>query len=330
MTSIQEKIIMLALVFDQPGEAREVLRLADVPTPQPGPNDVLIAVRARVIQPADRMFIAGRYRVKPSFPQVAGFDAAGVVESVGAEVSHVRPGQRVGFRYPGAWAEYAVAPAARVYPVPDDLSAQLDDAVVCQFGLNPLTAWGLLDVARLPQGGRVLVTAGRSVVAGLLGHLALQRGVVAERLVRTDDGYCLLDAAGTRILAQADDVAQTLAAVAPYDAVLDAVGGPGVPALIAATVPGGRMVTYGVLDDRPFEMHAATMVYRNFSWQGFGIDGWLNQCEAATLARAQRDCWELLLRRPELVPIAACHPLRDFDAALAATSSGKGGKILLV
>ena len=321
---------MQALVFDRAGEPREVLRVADVPQPQPGPRDVLIAVRARVIQPADGMFVAGRYRVKPSFPQVAGFDAAGVVESVRAEVSHVRVGQRVGFRYPGAWAEFAVAPAERVYPVPDDLSAQLDDGVVCQFGLNPLTAWGLLDVARLPQGARVLVTAGRSVVAGLLGHLALQRGVVAERLVRTGDRHCLLDASGMQVLAQADDVAQTLAAVAPYDGVLDAVGGPGVPVLIAATVPGARLVTYGVLDDRPFEMHAATMVYRNLSWQGFGIDRWLDQCEAATLARAQRECWELLVRHPELVPIAARYPMRDFDAALVAAGAGKGGKVLLV
>ncbi|RCS30893.1 hypothetical protein DEO45_03835 [Rhodanobacter denitrificans] len=321
---------MLALVFDRTGEPREVLRVVDMPKPQPGPRDVLIAVRARVIQPADGMFIAGRYRVKPSFPQVAGFDAAGVVESVGAEVGHVRPGQRVAFRYPGAWAQFAVAAAARVYPVPDDLSAQLDDGVVCQFGLNPLTAWGLLDVARLPRGARVLVTAGRSAVAGLLGHLALQRGVVAERLVRAGENHSLLDASGTQVLAQADDVAQTLAAVAPYDAVLDAVGGPGVPALIAATVPSGRMVTYGVLDDRPFEMHAATMVYRNLSWQGFGIDGWLNQCGAATLARAQRECWELLAGYPELVPIAAQYPLHDFDAALAAAATGKGGKVLLV
>ncbi|MBD8879576.1 alcohol dehydrogenase catalytic domain-containing protein [Rhodanobacter sp. 7MK24] len=321
---------MLALVFDRVGEPREVLRLADVPPPQLGPRDVLIAVRARVIQPADSMFIAGRYRVKPAFPQVAGFDAAGVVESTGVEVSHVRVGQRVGFRYPGAWADFAVAPAARVYPVPDDLSAQLDDGVVCQFGLNPLTAWGLLDVARLPRGARVLVTAGRSVVAGLLGHLAQQSGLVAERLVRAGDSHSLLDASGTQMLAQADDVARALAAVAPYDAVLDAVGGLGVPALIAATVPGGRLVSYGVLDDRPFEMHAATMVYRNLSWQGFGIDGWLNQCEATTLARAQRECWELLSRHPELVPIAARYPMRDFDAALAAASAGKGGKVLLV
>lgn len=320
---------MLALVFDRAGEPREVLRLADVPKPQPGPREVLIAVRARVIQPADGMFVAGRYRVKPSFPQIAGFDAAGVVESVGAEVSHVRPGQRVGFRYPGAWAEFAVAPAARVYPVPDDLSARLDDAVVCQFGLNPLTAWGLLDVLRLPEGARLLVTAGNSVVAGLLAQLALLRGVVVERLVREGDGQRLLDAAGTKTLAQAGDVAQTLAAVAPYDGVLDAVGGPAVPALIAATVPGGRLVSYGVLDDRPFEMHAATMVYRNLCWQGFGIDGWLNQCDAATLARAQRECWELLLHDPELVPVAARYPLGDFDAALAAARGGQGGKVLL-
>src|SRR5712671_7158425 len=155
---------MRALMFDRPGDAGAVLRLGEAPEPVLQPNGVVIEVRARVIQPADFLFMRGVYRVRPVFPQVAGFDGAGVVLELGREVRGLSVGQRVAFRSVGAWAERAVAPAERVYAVPDDIA----DEVACQFPLNPLTAWGLLDVCSLSSGVRVLATAGRSVTAALL------------------------------------------------------------------------------------------------------------------------------------------------------------------
>ncbi|ALX34851.1 hypothetical protein PATSB16_07050 [Pandoraea thiooxydans] len=322
---------MQALIFEQTGEPLEVLALADVPVPQAGPGEVLIQVTARSIQPADSLFIGGRYRVKPVFPQIAGFDGAGVVSAVGAGVSGLAAGQRVAFRHPGAWAEFAVVPAARVYPVPDDLASRLDDTMVSQFALNPLTAWGLLQMVDLPRGSRLLATAGRSAIAGLLGYLGDARGIEVERLVRDNGAYRLLDASGQRTLALGDDPSQTLAGAAPYQAVLDAVGGPGTVALIDAMAPGGKLVSYGVLDDRPFEIRAATVLYRNLTWQGFGIAGWLDQTDAAALAQARRDCWEMLARRPDLLPVTGQYPLAEYKAALRQARASQGeGKVLLV
>src|SRR5207245_7146127 len=159
---------MRALVFDKPGDAAAVLRLGEAPEPVLQPNGVLIEVRARVVQPADFLFVRGVYRVRPVFPQVAGFDGAGVILEVGPQVRGLSVGQRVAFRSVGAWAERAAAPAERVYPMPDDTA----DEVACQFPLNPFTAWGLLDVCSLSSGARVLATAGRSVVAALVAALA--------------------------------------------------------------------------------------------------------------------------------------------------------------
>src|SRR3546814_3843801 len=69
----ERSCVMQALVFEQTGEPLEVLVLADVPMPQVDRGDVLVQVSVRPIQPADSLFIAGRYRTQPRFPQVAGF-----------------------------------------------------------------------------------------------------------------------------------------------------------------------------------------------------------------------------------------------------------------
>lgn len=179
---------MQALVFEQAGEPLEVLGLKEAPMPKAGPGEVLIQVGARSIQPADSLFIAGRYRVKPRFPQIAGFDGAGVVVGRGAGVGAPAIGTRVAFRCPGAWAEYVVVPEKLAYVVPGDLSPSIDDGLASQFALNPLTAWGLLDTVRLAEGPskgkRMLVTAGRSIVVGLLAELAARHRRRAARARR--------------------------------------------------------------------------------------------------------------------------------------------------
>lgn len=322
---------MEAIVFEEAGEAEQVLAWREMPAPEPGPGEVLIDVRARCIQPADLLFIAGRYRVQPRFPQVAGFDGAGVVTDVGTDVHGLTRGQRVAFRSPGAWAKLVAAPSGKVYPVPSDLDAQLPDEVVCQFALNPLTAWGLLDVIDGIAGTKVLATAGGSTVAGLLGALAQQRGFELLRLARKGDGYHLLHGESTEVLARGHSIGETLGATPAFDVVLDAVGGPATLDMIAALVPGGRLVSYGVLDDRPFEMRAANVLYRNLVWQGFGIDDWLSRSSAETLSRAQRQCWELLAEQPPLVPVAARFALDDVQAALRCLRAGRNaGKVLLI
>src|SRR3546814_19649439 len=132
---------MQALVFEQAGEPLDVLTLADIPVPHAGPGELLIQVGARSIQPADSLFIAGRYRVQPRFPQIAGFDGAGVVVAHGAGVNAPAVGARVAFRSPGAWAGYAPVPAHFVYPVPEDLSDPIHGRLPSQFAMHPLTAW---------------------------------------------------------------------------------------------------------------------------------------------------------------------------------------------
>jgi NADPH:quinone reductase-like Zn-dependent oxidoreductase len=321
------EVRMRAILFDAAGEPSEVLRLAEAPEPVLLPKEVLVDVRARVIQPADFLFVRGVYRVRPVFPQVAGFDGAGMVRKLGSEVRGVLVGQRVAFRSPGAWAEWAAVAADRVYAVPDDI---VDD-VACQFPLNPLTAWGLLDICSLSAGARVLATAGRSVVAALLAQLARRRGIRLVRVARRDRGYVVIDEGEPgRAPAPLSELIEVLAAEKPFDAVLDAVGGPDTLALIKAIAPGGQLVSYGVLDNAPFSIKASTVLYRNLTWRGFGIHRYLQELSPSALAEASPVLWDILRRDPACAPVSARYPLSEFRTALGFAESGsKGGKVIL-
>jgi len=77
---------MNAIFFNQTGDPQEVLAIGEFDRPSPGPGEILVKVHAASINPADILFIQGKYRIKPEFPQIAGLEAAGVIESVGAGV----------------------------------------------------------------------------------------------------------------------------------------------------------------------------------------------------------------------------------------------------
>jgi NADPH2:quinone reductase len=102
----------------------EALALEEIPTPKPGPGEVLVHVRAAGVNPYDTYMRAGTYAVKPSLPYTPGSDAAGTVEGVGPGVTKVKPGDRVytAKTITGAYAEYALALESQVYPLPENIS----------------------------------------------------------------------------------------------------------------------------------------------------------------------------------------------------------------
>jgi NADPH:quinone reductase-like Zn-dependent oxidoreductase len=171
---------MKAIVQERFGPP-EVLRLADIDPPEVGADDVLVRIHAASINPADWHILRGDPLVarlmgvgltKPKTP-VAGIDAAGVVEAVGANMQGLRPGDEVLGFVRGAFAEYACAAEDKVVPKPASLTFEQAAAI-------PIAATtalrGIRDVGEVKAGQRVLVNgAGGGVgtfavqIAGALG-----------------------------------------------------------------------------------------------------------------------------------------------------------------
>jgi NADPH2:quinone reductase len=147
-------------------------RIVDAERPSPGPTEVLVRIAACGVGYVDALLALGRYQVKPTLPHTPGHEVAGWVEAVGASVEGLSVGDRVLASGRGGFAEFAIAPAALVHRIPE----QLAFGQAAGFRINYLTALhAFQDRARLQAGDNVLVLG----AAGGLGGAGVQ---VAHRL----------------------------------------------------------------------------------------------------------------------------------------------------
>ena len=157
------------------GEPEEVLQLADIPRPAPGPGQVLVRVLAAAANFPDVLLCRGSYQVKVPLPFTLGVELCGEVLEVGEGVTDLAPGDRVigDTALPhGAFAEYALMDASAALPAP----AVLDNAEAAPFFITYETCWvGLHRRARLQEGETLLVHA----AAGGVGTGAIQIGKAA-------------------------------------------------------------------------------------------------------------------------------------------------------
>src|SRR5436305_12208973 len=108
---------MKAIIVTQPG-GPENMQLADVPVPEPGPNQARVRIAASGVNFIDVYFRTGLYKADP--PITLGSEAAGTVDAVGSDVTDVKPGDRVAYAMArGSYAEYAIVPAAQLVNIPE-------------------------------------------------------------------------------------------------------------------------------------------------------------------------------------------------------------------
>lgn len=171
---------MKAVVARQWCEPRGLV-LEDVDPPQPAAGQVRIRVRTAALNFPDILLIAGKYQVKPPLPFSPGLEVAGTVDAVGSGVTAFAPGQRVlALLGLGGFAEFAVAPADAVQPIP----AAMTDEEAAAFPLVYQTSYCALAVrGSLQKGETVLVHS----AAGGVGLAAVQiaRALGAGKIIGT-------------------------------------------------------------------------------------------------------------------------------------------------
>jgi NADPH:quinone reductase-like Zn-dependent oxidoreductase len=253
---------MQAISFDRYG-GPEVLRLGEWPTPRPGPDEVLIAVRSAAVGIGDCKLRAGRLRAHHPIvlPKIPGRSGAGVVVACGPAVDFAQPGDRVvfGARHTeaGSAAQFIVRGRERTAPLPDDLDVMAASAVI-HPALCALIA--LDEVAKLQPGQSVLIHGGAGAVGGQAVRWARERGarVVATcRHAKADEVRRL--GASAVLCYDREDFAATQER---FDVVFDTLGGDIHRRSYRVLRPGGTLVC---LNAEPFVDQGAAFGVRTIT-----------------------------------------------------------------
>ena len=168
----------------------DVLRLEEVPTPQPGPGQVLVRMHATGVNPVETYIRAGKYPRLPELPYTPGNDGAGVVEQVAPDVNQFKVGDRVytAGSVSGTYAEFALCKAEQVHPLPAKVSFAHGAAV----GTPYATAYrGLFQRANAKPGETVLVHGASGGVGTAAVQLARARGLRVLGTAGSDEGHKL-------------------------------------------------------------------------------------------------------------------------------------------
>jgi NADPH2:quinone reductase len=244
---------MRAIVHQGAGGV-EVLSLRTVPDPVPGPHRLRVRVCAAGLNRADIHQRRGAYPAPPGWPaDIPGMEYAGLVETLGPEVSRWKPGDRVmGLVGGGAHAEFVVVHEAEVLPVPADLT-WTDAAAIPEAFLTAYDA--LVTRGRLKTGERVLIHAVASGVGTAAVQLSKALHATALGTSRTPAKLERMRALGLDIGIDTSTAGFRDQVSEPVQLILDVLGGPAFQDNLTVLAPRGRLVILGFLQG-PVAPHA--------------------------------------------------------------------------
>ncbi|MEM6724862.1 MAG: NADPH:quinone oxidoreductase family protein [Bacteroidota bacterium] len=238
---------MKALLCKSFGPPEELV-LEDLPTPEPGPKQVLIEVKACGVNFPDTLIIQGLYQFKPDLPFAPGSDVAGIVKAVGEKVKNVKPGDEVVARTGwGGFAEEMLADSKVVFPKPPGMSMVNAASFMMVYGTS---YYALKDRAHLKEGETLLVLG----AAGGVGLTAVELGkAMGARVIAaasTDEKLELCKQYGADEVINYStenlkDRVKELTDGKGADVIYDPVGGDYTEAALRATAWEGRFLVIG-------------------------------------------------------------------------------------
>lgn len=170
----------------------EVMRLENVPDPEPGAGQVIVRVHAAGVNPVDTYVRSGSYAVKPSLPYTPGMDAGGTVEAMGPDVRGVTVGDRVytAGTISGAYAELALSKASQVHPLPERVTFAQGAGINVPYA-TACRALFFLRARAMP--GETVLVHGASGGVGIAGmQLARAAGMTVIGTAGTERGRKLV------------------------------------------------------------------------------------------------------------------------------------------
>jgi NADPH:quinone reductase-like Zn-dependent oxidoreductase len=340
---------MFAAIFHEPGPP-EVVRYEEVPTPRPGPGEVLVQVRAASLNHLD-LWVRRGIPIETTMPHIGGSDVAGVVAELGAGVDTVELGDRVvanptlycgrcrecgrgeeslcehfrilGEHTDGGFAEYAVVPADHLYAIPDGIAFETAACLPIAYQ----TAWrAVVGRAAVRPGEEVLVlgASGGTAIAAI--QIAKLAGAHVHAVTSGAANVERVRALGAEVVYDREETDFSRAVYERtgrrgVDVVVENTGTATWTGSVRALAPGGRLVTYGATSG-----HAAQIDLRRLFWRQIQLIG-TTMASRAEFEAMLRAAWAGMLQ-PVVDTVL---PLSAAWAAHERLEAGEQfGKIVLV
>lgn len=255
------------------------LKVEEIPKPAPEKDEVLIKVHASPVNPSDLAFIQGTYNIVKSLPAIPGFEASGIIEA--ADNNHQKLiGKKASCFVQddgsGTWSEYVIAKIDDIILLKDEMDM---DQAAC-FTVNPLTAYGLFEIALQHKSKAIIQNAAGGQVAAFIRKMAADNGIEVIDIVRkTETAERLSSTGANHVLVETDEnftsklteLSEELEPSVAYDAV----GGPLSGLMFNSLTDDSELVVYGgLLGKNMADIDVMDVIFRNKIISGFNLIDW--------------------------------------------------------
>lgn len=270
--------------FHQTGGA-EVIKLDNMPLPEPKEGEVRLRVQAIGLNRADVMFRKGQYLIEPKLPAKLGYEAAGIVEAIGPGVDKAMLHRKFStipcfdLNEYGVYGEVAIVPAYALAAYPENLTPIEASSIWMQY----ITAYGaLVQIANIGKGDAVVITAASSSVGIAAIEIAKIQGATSIAVTRTAHKKSELLALGADhvIVTDEEDLVKRVNEITNHKGArvtFDPVGGKGVMQLAEAAAFGGIIFMYGALSPEPTPFPLFLAMTKELSVRGYTLFAVLSQ-----------------------------------------------------
>ncbi|GGO51156.1 NADPH:quinone reductase [Roseovarius pacificus] len=315
----------------------DTARVEDLPEPTPGPGEVVVDLRAAEVNFPDILVMEGKYQVKPPLPFSPGKAGAGVISSIGQDVSGLEVGDHVAIQAEyGTYAGQIAITADNCHPMPDDMPFEVGAAL----GLVYQTAhFALIERAAMKPGDTVLVLGASGGVGSAAVQLAraMGAGVVIggvkgarnAELARAAGCDETVDLGMDNLRDGLRDKVRMATDGHGADVVIDPVGGAVTEAALRAMAWRGRLVVVGFAAGEIPTIKANYLLVKNIAVSGLQWSDYRER-DPAWVHRVQQDIFDLWSQGKLSPQIADTLPLDQFSDALQRLQEGRAhGKIIL-
>jgi trans-2-enoyl-CoA reductase len=318
-------------VYSVHGNPADVLQIKSQPWPTPGPDEVVVEMRAAPINPADLNAIEGKYPGKREVPAVPGFEGSGIVSELGENVNKLTIGSLVILPHDlGTWREACAVKGSELVIVP----SEIDPVQAAMLKINPLTAWRLLHgYVELKTGDWVIQNAANSGAGRAVIQIAHKLGYKTVNVVRRKELIDELRADGGDVVLidgeNLRDEVKKATGGAPIRLGLNAVGGESALRLMNCLAASGTLVTFGAMSLQPLKIPNGLLIFKDLRFRGIWINKWYDNASQAERMAAFNPIFEMAGRGLLQTKVEKSYRLSEAKAAVEhATRAQRDGKII--